>query len=207
MSAPALRLDLSHLRIAQCAVVAAAAVWVWLLTGCGSAGDTSTASGQTHPATTPAAAHSAQVEDTLDIVSRTDPPPGSEIESLAAPYLSRGGQPYDAEFGHITEAGRRFRFGLHCSDTGWVIHILSQPGYGDRSASLRATHRFRNARGELLVCWTGRPVCALDAYRVAVLWAEATCGYITAGRFDTAAEPGDAPAPEPGTVLGRLCAQ
>ena len=55
--------------------------------------------------------------------------------------------------------------------------------------------------------WTGRLVCALDAYRVAVLWAEATCGYITAGRFDTAAEPGEVPAPKTGTVLDRLRAQ
>ena len=61
--------------------------------------------------------------------------------------------------------------------------------------------------GELLVCWTGRLATALDAYRVAVLWADSTCGYITAGRFDTAAEPGDVPAPETGSVLGQICAR
>ena len=104
-----------------------------------------------------------------DELYSTDPPPGSEIESLAAPYRSRGGQPYDAEFDHSTQTGRRFRFGLSGGDTGWGIHILAQPDYANRSAGLQATHRSRNARDELLVCWTGRLDSALDAYRVAVL--------------------------------------
>ena len=142
-----------------------------------------------------------------DELHSTDPPPGSEIESLAAPYRSRGGQPYDAEFDHITQTGRRFRFGLRCGDTGWGIYVLAQPDYANRAAGLQATHRSRNARDELLVCWTGRLDSALDAYRVAVLWAEATCGYITTGQFDTTAEPGGVPAPAAGSPLGQLCTQ
>ena len=116
-----------------------------------------------------------------------DPPPGSGIETLAAPYRSRCDQPHDAEFEHTTRTGHSFRFGLRNNTTGWAIHILAQPGYGHRSTNLRDTHRLRTARGELLVCWTGTLVSAVNAYRVAMLWAEATCVYITTGQsFDAA---------------------
>ena len=117
-----------------------------------------------------------------------DPPPGSGIETLAAPYRSRCDQPYDAEFEHTTQTGRSFRFGLRNNNTtGWAIHILAQPGYEHRSTNLRDTHRLRTARGELLVCWTDTLASAVNAYRVAILWAEATCAYITTGQsFDAA---------------------
>ena len=114
-----------------------------------------------------------------------DPPPGSRIETLAAPYRSR--YPYDAEFEHTTQTGHSFKFGLRNNTTGWVIHILAQPGYEHRSTNSRDTHRLRTAQGELLVCWTGTLASAANAYRVAMVWAEATCVYIATGQsFDAA---------------------
>ena len=134
-----------------------------------------------------------------------NPPPGSEMEALTAPYRNPRRQGHDTEFSHMTAAGSVFKFGLRCDDAGWLIHILDQPDYGTRSTDLRDTHRLRNTRGESLVCWTEQLASPLDAYRVAVVWAEATCNYITAGCFEAFCVPEDVPAPAAGSALARQC--
>ena len=130
----------------------------------------------------------------------TDPPPGSEIETLTAPYRSIAPR-FGAEFDHSTRAGLRFRFGLRDSGSGWLIHILSQPDYANRSTTLQDTHRVRSARGEILVCWTEQLMTPLEAYRVAVMWAEATCDYMTTGTFTEVAELDDMPVPDDVSAL------
>ena len=70
MSEPAPRRNLPPLSASLCAAAAAAAVCALLLTGCGLLSDESAESSQAHPATTAAAAHPSQAEDTPGAVQR-----------------------------------------------------------------------------------------------------------------------------------------
>ena len=116
--------------------------------------------------------------------------------------------------------GHEFQFEIkEMSPARWRIYVLAHPYDDDESSRVRYrwlhlkpsreqdricwSRRLRNTRGESLVCWTEQLASPLDAYRVAVVWAEATCNYITAGCFEASCVPDDVPAPAAGSALER----
>ena len=61
------------------------------------------------------------------------------------------------------------------------IYIDSQPSYGSRDTSLRATHRLPDG-DRYYICWTTPITSEEDARQVSALWADKTQEYIKTGR-------------------------
>lgn len=74
----------------------------------------------------------------------------------------------------------RFEF-VELGPGNWRVYILSQPGYGSRSADNHATHRLVDGDRKY-ICWDGRIPGLADARKVAAEWAERTQEYIRSGR-------------------------
>lgn len=67
-------------------------------------------------------------------------------------------------------------------DGCYRAYILRQPGYGRLPADLHTTHRLRDGRGRLYVCWTSPLRSEQEARTVAALWADLTQVYLRTGK-------------------------
>ncbi|MCZ4500871.1 MAG: hypothetical protein JWQ74_3426 [Marmoricola sp.] len=65
-------------------------------------------------------------------------------------------------------------------------YILSSPSYGDRSATLRDTHRLKDHFGRAYVCWVPEPAKPDQMASVLAMWVAATSRYIETGNFPAA---------------------
>ena len=126
------------------------------------------------------------------------------VVGVAAWGLRRG-RPTSALFVYAAADGSRFGMRLdEIAVEDWRVYVVEQPEYLHRSADPLVTHRSLDRDvGLYYVCWSRRLRNPSDAYHVAVAWAEATCAYISTGRFappDTAPPPD----PEPASPLAQL---
>ena len=126
------------------------------------------------------------------------------VVGVAAWGLRRG-RPTSALFVYAATDGSRFGMRLdEIAVKDWRVYVVEQPEYLHRSADPSVVHRYLDHDvGLHYVCWSRRLRSPRDAYHVAVAWAEATCAYISTGRFappDTAPPPD----PEPASPLDRL---
>ena len=117
----------------------------------------------------------------------------------------RRGRPTSALFVYDAADGSRFEMRLdELAVKEWRVYVVEQPEYLHRSVDPPMTHRyFDHYAGLHYVCWSRRLRSPRDAYHVAVAWAEATCVYISTGRFDPPAVSAP-PDPEPASPLDRL---
>ena len=79
-----------------------------------------------------------------------------------------------------TRLGTDFKFAFDFKDGGFEIHIIEQPGYGDRSDDLHLTHRQTTGNG-FKVCWDTKLTHLGDARQIAAKWAVLTEKYILDG--------------------------
>lgn len=84
--------------------------------------------------------------------------------------------------------GHRFEFALvRFRDGRCRAYILSQPGYGSRSASLGRSHRLEDFWGRTYVCWAPEPRNPNAMAAAIALWVAGTCRYLETGSFPDAA--------------------
>ncbi len=67
------------------------------------------------------------------------------------------------------------------ADGSYRAHIVSQPSYGNRDASMHATHRLSD-RSRYYICWS-TPINSLEsAKQIAATWATISDRYIITGQ-------------------------
>lgn len=81
---------------------------------------------------------------------------------------------------YVTKLGTEFEFGFEMRNGNYVIHILSQPSYGDRDADSHVIHVICEGENRL-VCWTGPMPTLDDSKIVAGLWSDFTERFILTG--------------------------